>query len=71
MLPYGAKSHMGRYRYFSRLRLLGMRLGFTASGPLVGNTIEEMKRQYESQRDTEFAAHVCAEHPRKIDSKPK
>ncbi len=28
---------------------------FTASGPLVGDTIEEMKRRYESQRDGEFA----------------
>ncbi len=44
---------------------------FTASGPLVGDTIEEMKRRYESQRDREFGAHVCAEHPRKIDWKPQ
>ena len=44
---------------------------FTASGPLVGDTIEEMKLRYESQRDSEFAAHICAEHPRKIGPKPK
>jgi hypothetical protein len=44
---------------------------FTASGPLVGDTIDEMTRQYESQRDSEFAAHVCAEYPRKIGPKPK
>jgi hypothetical protein len=23
-----------------------------------------MKKHYEQQRDKEFAAHVCAEHPR-------
>jgi hypothetical protein len=44
---------------------------FTASGPLVGDTIEEMKRRYENQCDAEFAAHVCADHPRKIGPKPK
>jgi hypothetical protein len=37
---------------------------FRASGPLVGNTIEEMKSTYEQQRDEEFKAHVCARHPK-------
>jgi hypothetical protein len=37
---------------------------FTASGPLVGNSIEEMKRRYETQRDEEFATHICAGHPK-------
>jgi hypothetical protein len=44
---------------------------FTSSGPLVGDTIDEMTRQYESQRDSDFAGHVCAEYPRKIGPKPK
>jgi hypothetical protein len=44
---------------------------FTASGPLVGDTIEEMKLRYESQRDNEFSSHICAQHPRKIGPKPK
>jgi hypothetical protein len=37
---------------------------FNAAGPLVGRSIDEMKMHYEQQRDNEFAAHVCAEHPR-------
>jgi hypothetical protein len=38
--------------------------GFNAVGPIVGKSIEEMKEQYEQQRDQEFASHVCAAHPR-------
>ena len=37
---------------------------FNPSGPLVGGSIDEMKTLFEQQRDKEFAAHVCAEHPR-------
>jgi len=37
---------------------------FGASGPVVGKTIEEMQRDYERQRDEEFKAHVCAQHPK-------
>ena len=37
---------------------------FKPSGPVVGNSIEEMKTHYEQLRDKEFASHVCAEHPR-------
>jgi hypothetical protein len=29
-----------------------------------GKSLEEMKEEYERLRDKEFAAHVCAEHPR-------
>jgi hypothetical protein len=36
---------------------------FDPSWPLVGKTIDEMKDNFGQQRDTEFAAHVCAEHP--------
>jgi hypothetical protein len=32
---------------------------FRPVGALVGETLEEMKRKYEAQRDKEFAAHVC------------
>ena len=35
-------------------------------GPLVGESIDEMKVHYERERDKEFASHVCAEHPRPI-----
>jgi len=37
---------------------------FRASGPLVGDTIEEMKRHYERERDEAFEAHACAKHPK-------
>jgi hypothetical protein len=37
---------------------------FEASGVLVGESLDEMKQNYEVQRDKEFAAHVCAKHPR-------
>jgi hypothetical protein len=37
---------------------------FNSSGPLVGESIDEMKIDYEHQRDREFTSHVCAEHPR-------
>jgi hypothetical protein len=37
---------------------------FKASGLPIGGTIDEMIQNYERQRDKEFAAHVCAEHPR-------
>jgi len=37
---------------------------FNALGPLVGQSLDEMKSNYEKQRDKEFASHVCAEHPR-------
>lgn len=35
---------------------------FKPSGPPLGNTLEEMKENFEGQREKEFAAHVCAEH---------
>ena len=37
---------------------------FSPLGPLVGESIDEMKRLYEQQRDKEFTSHVCSEHPR-------
>jgi ribosomal protein L37AE/L43A len=37
---------------------------FNPAGPLVGQTLEEMKGHYEQQRDAEFRSHVCAERPR-------
>jgi len=33
---------------------------FNPSGAPVGKSLDEMKRNYEAQRDKEFAAHVCA-----------
>ena len=37
---------------------------FIPLGPVVGESIHEMKMHYEQQRDREFASHACAEHPR-------
>jgi hypothetical protein len=37
---------------------------FKPVGPLIGESIDEMKMHYEHQRNKEFASHVCAEHPR-------
>jgi hypothetical protein len=37
---------------------------FNPSGPPRGNNLEEMKQNYERQRDKEYASHLCAEHPR-------
>jgi hypothetical protein len=36
---------------------------FRASGALEGDPLDKMK-EYEAQRDKEFAAHVCAKHRR-------
>ena len=36
---------------------------FNPSGAPAGNSLQEMKENYERRRDKEFAAHVCVEHP--------
>lgn len=42
---------------------------FETSTALVAESLDEMKQKYEAQRDNEFAAHVCAKHPKA--SRPK
>jgi len=37
---------------------------FRPSGPPAGESLDEMTANYERQRDTEFAAHICADHGR-------
>jgi hypothetical protein len=37
---------------------------FNSLGPLVGESLDDMKMHYEQQRDKEFTSHVCAEHSR-------
>lgn len=37
---------------------------FKAPGPLVGESLDELKQKYEAQRDKEFAVHACVKHPR-------
>jgi hypothetical protein len=31
-----------------------------------GKSFDEMARNFEAQRDREFASHVCADHPIKV-----
>ena len=42
---------------------------FKPSGAFVGESLDEMKQKYEAQRDKEFAAHVCGQHPRPMSPK--
>jgi hypothetical protein len=35
---------------------------FKPSGPPAGASFDEMMRNFELQRDQEFASHVCADH---------
>ena len=37
---------------------------FKSSGPPAGKSFDDMMRNFELQRDREFALHVCANHPR-------
>ena len=37
---------------------------FKPLGPVIDESIDDMKMHYENQRDKEFASHVCADHPR-------
>jgi hypothetical protein len=37
---------------------------FNPSGAPIGNSLDEMKQNFGQQLDKEFAAHVCAKHPR-------
>jgi hypothetical protein len=37
---------------------------FNPSGIPTGNSLDEMKQNYEQLRDKDFAAHLCAEHPK-------
>jgi hypothetical protein len=42
---------------------------FETAVALVGESLDEMKVQYEAQRDKEFTAHICVKHPRATSSK--
>ena len=37
---------------------------FSPSGPLIGESLDNMKTHYQEQRDNEFKLHLCADHPR-------
>jgi hypothetical protein len=42
---------------------------FNPLGSPTGNSLDEMKENYERRRDKDFAAHFCTEHPRAKKSK--
>ncbi len=44
---------------------------FRASGPLVGDSLDQMKRKYEAERDKEFAAHVCVSRHKHRGQRPE
>jgi len=37
---------------------------FNSPGSPAGKSFDEMMRNFESQRDKDFALHVCADHPK-------
>jgi hypothetical protein len=37
---------------------------FKSLGPPIGNSLDEMKQNYERLRDKGFRAHDCAEYPK-------
>jgi hypothetical protein len=44
---------------------------FNPSGLPAGKSLNEMMQNYQQQRDKDFAAHVCAEHPKPRKQKVK
>jgi hypothetical protein len=43
---------------------------FSPSGALAGDSLDEMKRKYEAERDKTFAAHTCVKHTSSADRIP-
>jgi hypothetical protein len=41
---------------------------FEPSGGLVGESLDKMKQKFEAERDKEFAAHACAQHPKSTET---
>jgi hypothetical protein len=39
---------------------------FKTSGPPTAKSFDEMMKNFEAQRDKEFASHVCAAHPEEV-----
>jgi len=37
---------------------------FNPSGAPTGNSLDEMKENFELRRDRDFAGHACTEHPK-------
>jgi hypothetical protein len=43
---------------------------FNPLGPPLGNSLESMMRDFERQREKEFASHACAQYPKTKSPKP-
>jgi hypothetical protein len=44
---------------------------FKPANAIVTESLDEMKRKYEAERDKEFSAHVCAQHRSPTNPKTK
>jgi rubredoxin len=44
---------------------------FSPSGPPIGYNLDAMTRNFEAQRNKEFASRLCVEHPRQSKSIPR
>jgi hypothetical protein len=44
---------------------------FSPSDALSGDSLDEMKRKYEAERDKAFAAHTCVKHTSPTNRKTK
>jgi hypothetical protein len=69
MLHKGQESSSRRLTWVDRLTFKGWGCSecdwrFYPSGPPMGESLEEMKRNFEMQLSEEFASHGCAKHPR-------
>ena len=51
-------------RFFLRWGCSDCNWEFNPSGPPIGESLQEMKQNFKSRRDREFASHVCANYPR-------
>jgi hypothetical protein len=68
MLHNGQESSSRRLIWIDRLNFKGWGCSecdwtFNPSGPPIGESLEEMKRNFEMQLSEEFASHACTKHP--------
>ena len=49
-------------QHFRGWRCSECRWVFNSIGAPIGKSLDEMMKNYEQQRDKDFAAHVCSEH---------
>jgi hypothetical protein len=61
--PY-EKADMDQNSAHGGLGLLQCAWTFNPSGPPRGSDLDEMKQNYEHERDKEYASHACSNHPR-------